>query len=507
MKRIATGGALPALIAVATAPAAWADVTPQEVWQDWLAYIESAGYVATYDTESAGDALTVRDLRLVMALPEDDEGNTGRVETTIDRIVFDDAGDGTVSITLSDEIPISITGEEDDEPFAIRLAARQPDLDILVSGDPGALVYDYSASRMALALEDVVRSGETLPAEEARGEMVLTDFSGRTSNLTGDLREIDQTAQAGSLSYTLDFRDPDSGDLVQMSGQADDLEIEAQTRLPLRMTADDMQSLLDEGFAAEAVFSYGAGRTSVDAQSEDGPFQLQSNSAGGRLGVAIDGARIGYDVSQSDVEVEVTSAQMPMPVTMTLDEIGFSLALPHSAGEEPEPFSLGLTLAGFTISDAIWNMIDPAGQLPRDPASIVLDLSGRARVLADLFDPEAMESDAPPVELSQLSLQEMLFSAAGARLTGQGQFEFEGAPSPAFGGLPQPEGTLNLTLSGGNALLDTLVQMGLVPEEDATGMRMMMALFTVPGDAPDTLTSTIEINESGQIFANGQRIQ
>ncbi len=48
--------------------------------------------------------------------------------------------------------------------------------------------------------------------------------------------------------------------------------------------------------------------------------------------------------------------------------------------------------------------------------------------------------------------------------------------------------------------------MGLLPEQEAMGFRMMMSMFTVAtGD--DTMTSKIEINEQGHILANGQRIQ
>jgi hypothetical protein len=36
---------------------------------------------------------------------------------------------------------------------------------------------------------------------------------------------------------------------------------------------------------------------------------------------------------------------------------------------------------------------------------------------------------------------------------------------------------------------------------------MMMGLFAVPGDAPDTLNSKIEFTQDGQILANGQRIK
>ena len=49
--------------------------------------------------------------------------------------------------------------------------------------------------------------------------------------------------------------------------------------------------------------------------------------------------------------------------------------------------------------------------------------------------------------------------------------------------------------------------MGLIPEDQAVGARLMLGLFARPGDGPDTLVSTIEMKEDGSILANGQRIR
>ena len=73
--------------------------------------------------------------------------------------------------------------------------------------------------------------------------------------------------------------------------------------------------------------------------------------------------------------------------------------------------------------------------------------------------------------------------------------------------MPRPKGGVDLTLVGGNGLLDKLVGMGLLPEEQAMGARMMMGLFAVPGEGEDTLNSRIEVNDEGHVLANGQRIR
>ena len=38
-------------------------------------------------------------------------------------------------------------------------------------------------------------------------------------------------------------------------------------------------------------------------------------------------------------------------------------------------------------------------------------------------------------------------------------------------------------------------------------LRMMLAMFTQPGESSDSLASEIEFREGGQIFANGQQIK
>ena len=98
-------------------------------------------------------------------------------------------------------------------------------------------------------------------------------------------------------------------------------------------------------------------------------------------------------------------------------------------------------------------------------------------------------------------------SLVGTKLTGDGDFAFDNSNTEEFDGLPSPSGVANLELVGANQLIDTLIGMGIISDNDALGARMMMGLMAVPGEEPDTLNSTIEFTEDGQILANGQRIK
>ena len=93
-------------------------------------------------------------------------------------------------------------------------------------------------------------------------------------------------------------------------------------------------------------------------------------------------------------------------------------------------------------------------------------------------------------------------AAAGAVLTADGAIVDKSTP-----GNPSGVGKLNAMLVGGNTLLDTLVGMGLVDTNQAMGARMALGVVARAGDGEDTLVSEIEINEAGEIYANGQRIK
>ena len=73
--------------------------------------------------------------------------------------------------------------------------------------------------------------------------------------------------------------------------------------------------------------------------------------------------------------------------------------------------------------------------------------------------------------------------------------------------MPRPEGALDVKLTGGNGLIDSLVRIGLIEEAQVTGARLMMAIFTNQVEGEDTMTSKLVVDENGSVFANGQQIK
>ncbi len=202
-----------------------------------------------------------------------------------------------------------------------------------------------------------------------------------------------------------------------------------------------------------------------------------------------------------------TPGDMPLPpITLTAARSSGAVRVPMVASEAQQEFGLSMSLEGVELSEAAWSMFDPAGVLPREPATLALEISGTGRLDVDVIDAAAMEAasqdDTPPGELRSVSLDRLRLALVGAELTGTGAFTFDNATVP-----PAPEGKIELTLTGANALIDKLVKMGLIPEDQAMGARMMIGMFAKPGEGEDVLTSTIEVRKDGSVIANGMQIK
>ena len=148
-------------------------------------------------------------------------------------------------------------------------------------------------------------------------------------------------------------------------------------------------------------------------------------------------------------------------------------------------------------------MFDPAGALPRDPADLAIEISGKTKIdLAAMVDAENTGAEPPIPAPETLDIKEMTLKVAGAAFAGTGAFTFDNTA-----GMPMPLGEANVVVTGANALIDGLIGTGLVTKEDAMGARMMMGAFMSPGANPDELTSKIEAKPGFEIYVNGQRIQ
>jgi hypothetical protein len=507
-KQIGFGGATAIFLALA-APVAQADITADDIWADWRGYMSEAGYAVTATESRSGNMLTISDMAMTLAIPEEN----ATITLNLGSVSMVENGDGSVNVEYPNPLPIrfSVTGEGDGDQVSGTVNMTHTGSMMKVEGNPGDLTYTHSSATNEITIAELVVEGELVPPGVMDFSVIFNDTSGVARMTSGDLREFDQTYNVGSLSYVIAFSDPGSQDGGTMMGAMIGLRLAGNGAMPRNADPSDMAAMMAAGLRADGSISYTSGNSDIQGQDGNDRFAMTTSSGGGNFEVKVDQTNLRYSVLSRDLKVSVSSSELPFPVETSFTESGFTLDAPVAKSDTPQDFQIGINLSGFTMSDMIWSLFDPASILPRDPATIAMDISGKARMLFDMMDPEALaemnSSPTPPAEVHSLNINQLLVSLVGASLSGDGAFTFDNSDLQTFGGVPRPNGSISLKLVGGNGLIDKLIQMGFVSDQDAMGARMMMGMLAVPGDAPDTLNSRIEINEQGHVLANGQRIQ
>ena len=492
-KRFLTGAAAGALIA----GAAHADVTASQVWQDWVAALEGAD--ATYTAESIDESdeqVTVTGLELVSEF----EGGSYQVE--IDRVVLDTNADGTVTVTTSPRYPIVVEGtDEEGQSTSATLQVSHPDLVMTVSGDEVNRRHAYDAPEITIELVEATQNGE--PADLSLSA-TLTDTSGSYAVSEDETSRFDSTLAAAGARLSVAGTDPSNDGTFALAFEMSDLAADNVTSF-LDADITDMASALRDGFGTEGSFSYGPTTYSVSGTNADGQFGVQGAAESGSLMVDLSADGLTYGARNVGQSLTMSGDQVPLPeVTFEIAESEVSVTMPVLPSDEPQPFDAVLRMVDLTVGEDVWGMFDPAGVLPRDPATLVIDVDGTASVSEDLLA-EGATMEGPPGDIESLSIDELRLSLLGADLTGTGELKFSAPGGMAV--MPQPVGQIGLRLEGANELIDRLVQMGLIPQDQAMSARMMLGMFAQPGEGEDTLNSTFEFTEDGGIIANGQRLR
>jgi len=493
-------GGSAAFITLMGSTASIADITSQEVWDDWNSYMSGFGYEVTASPEITGDSVVVNSLMIAMDLPDDG----GKVKVDFGEISFKDQGDGTVAVILPDQKPIAISLNND---FSVTLNYDTTGMSMIVSGAADDLTYTYSAPKVAVSIADLVIDGEKV--ENAKLDLALTNLAGTSTSKMGALRNIVQTFASDMFTYDLSITEPSGNSTIALKGSMADFKMDSDSSIPANVDFAKMADALNNGFAAKGGLSWGAGGYEFSSNDSGATVNGSSNSDSGSLKFAMNREIINYGGVAKGTKSSFTSSDFPFPIDITIAESAFNLLMPAGPSDDPKDLNLTVKLVDFNVNDMIWSMADPMGKLPHDPATIVLEVDGKANWFVDIMDPTALDSGKfdIPGALHELTLKALELKVAGADLTGNGAFTFNNDDLETFDGLPAPTGEINLQLVGGNALLDNLVAMGLLPEDQAMGVRMMTGMFAVAGEGDDTLTSKIEVNGDGSILANGQRIK
>lgn len=474
-------------------------LTPAGVWTLMKDRLTAMGQtVSVGSQDSAGDRLILRNITSLAKRPD------GTVAYAVPELDLQGAKDGTVTMTMSPSIYAAFSNTSPTGTTTKgNVKLTQHGLRTDISGTPGDLTYTTAVPQIDVAVNNLTVAGQDMPLDVTG---TIRDISSTIHLRTTDATEITSTSGAASAKMTVDgaLRSKGGESKIHVDFAMQDLSSRARATVPQGVNMQDVAAALNAGYAANSHFSYGP--TTYTVTLDGGLFsgKIEGKAAGGSAHVTMDRHHLQYSAHGKESSQVITSPLLPMPeLSWSMKDSVLNFLMPVEQAKTPQPLGLVVKLDGLTLGKGFWQMVDPKAMLPHDPANVVLDLAGKGSWNFNILDP-AQQINAPkiPGQIDELTLNKLKVEAVGTKLMGTGSLKIDNS-DPA---VPRPDGTINLTLTGAIGLLDKLKAMGLLPQQKDMVARMMLGLFTVPGGAPDTVTSQIQFNPDGSILANGQPI-
>ena len=483
----------------AFAGTALADVSAGDVWANWQEQLSAYGdgQITIGGETYSGKSLTVDGITISA------ETNGSASTIAIPQIILTENGDGTVTVAFAPNIPITFHPDGPDNENLVEMVLQLVNGTVVVSGSPEAMVYDYSADRMTLSATQIIEDGAEVPADIL---LNANGLQGQSRQTAGDVRDLASSFAASSVDVLIGFDDGESR--VDLSGRATNVTATSDARLG----AGAIQNITDlrdiDGYL-NASYQSGPGTFVLSVDEDGGATTIVLGTGSTSFDMAIAADSISMESLSSDVAMSLSGDEMPFPISLTARALGQSFAFPVISTDEPMPIGMTLNISDLSLDDQIWGILDPFGAVPHEPLTLQFGIDGTGRLLFDLDDPDGDEKIAAgesPLEIQSANISGLRLAFAGAELTGEGAFTFDNSDTETFPGLPRPEGRARLEAVGLNTMFDRLATVGLLPEEELMGFRLMLGMFAdVVGD--DHLVSQIEITPLGQILLNGQRLR
>lgn len=490
--------------AMVSATAAFADITAQEAFDAWQEQMtRTNGISLSYaNADMNGDTLTITGLDIDLA----DETLEGLdYDITVDAITFTENSDGTVTNKITSPLTISMTNSLSPNAGGAQISIDATNGETVFSGSPDNLTMTGTYPQVSASVDQIIENGMEMPME-----ISVTMYDAETVNtmvLTGDRINIVQSGSIAKTDLFVDFIDGADG--LKLSGQLFGTAYQGTSEMPADMSNTNPADFMSMGIVGELTYTNDSAQFLAMLQDFSGVTNVTLAHNGGETIMTFDEVGFGFDTSAKDISLQMAGGAVPLPVDVTLGELGMDMTMPLAATDGPVNFGIGFDVIDLGINELIWSLIDPTGALPHDPITAQLGLTGTGKLFFDLTDPEqaeAMAMGAVPGEIYSASIDRLKIALAGAMLTGTGDFTFDNGDMFTFPGMPRPEGSLTLSGEGINGLLDKIAGMGLPVGEQIMGARMMLGMFsTVTGD--DQIESTVEVNDQGHVLVNGQRMR
>ena len=485
------------------ASAAVADLTADRVWAQTIDLIEEAGGSITALATRDGDSLNISNVRFRFDVPDNDE----IVIVSMDGWSLLEK-DGKVQVEQPDyqEIVVKVAGQDD-------VTAR---LSYTVRGDmgvysevEGTMIQTWDIASAEIKLIELI-APDYDPAE-ATVEFVLS-LKDAMSNMMYMGNGHQQSVQSlGEMAFDVTIVAPAEDVDLNSSATIRGLMTEGFQSVNFNGTPDQIFAELKAGGGLRATSSLDGIEFKMDGKAEGEVFDISFVADRSSSNMNIDNGKVAISAVINDIAFNAfVPAEIPLPLSGGIEKIAYDIDIPLAAAPEVQQVHFGTEYLGLSISDTIWAMFDPSGQLDRTPINLIVDLSAGVRLDRDLIDANIEElMDRDPTQFGSIEsfgLNELLVSALGAVVKGSGDFTFDMNDLQTFDGMPRPEGEASIVVSGLNSVFDQLIEAGLLQPDQLMPVRMGLGMgFVATGE--DELTSEIEVRSNGGVYVNGQRMR
>jgi hypothetical protein len=483
-----------------------ADVTGADVWATYSAYYEATGAQVFGTATADGDETVINDSALLYRFPMGIA--TLRVGLPDMRLV--DQSDGTVTISYPEAFDVRFEFDVPSEGAgSLTLGIAQENYQGSVAGDPGDMTFTQSADVLTVEAKDI-----NVPEEDVDFSMLISGAGYNTTShvVTGDLitTTTEMALGAADVAYVLNSND---GAIVSNTGQFGANETTFESAFPAG--GSDVMNLS----TALAAGAYLRGTTDAEGSSSetvttvDGEVLSEQSQTTGRTTsrVSVDAAGVDLYAEGESVEFNMLIPEVfPFPISGSMGAAAGGYKFPLMPSEDPQDVALRLDFSDLVISDELWGLFDPSGELPRDPASINIDVEGTVISGIDALNFATFESQfeqaVPPISLETLTINEISVAAIGASALATGTFIVDNSDMTTFDGFPAPEGSAILNVEGANALIDRLIAFGVIGPDEAGMARLGMGLIA-KSTGDDAFETRLDVNDEGHVIVNGQRMR
>ncbi|MEL6570045.1 MAG: hypothetical protein AAFQ64_00195 [Pseudomonadota bacterium] len=501
-------GSISAIALTLAAPQALADIKGPDVWAAYVAYYEATGAQVIGTPETAGGVTEVVDPTLLYRFPF----GFATIRVVLPTVTFTDQSDGTVAMSYPATFDVTVEADVPDQGSGTGIFTVTQDNYVgSAAGDPDAVVISYAADGLQLGLKEL-----TFPDSDDlsfQGQILSEGYGGTSTIAIGeDFVTVtgDTVARPADLAYVMEFP---SGDLMTQTGEYGQAAYQTEMSLPKGGTSlFALSKALTDGAFVRVTSQIDSNSSNAVTTIGGQVLSDQTTNTGSSVtefSVSADGLHVASEVGESSFDVLMPD-MIPVPIEGVLAAATATYTFPLLPRDTAQNIVLKLGLTDLTLSEDLWAMFDPAAEMPRDPASLNIDIIGSVVSEIDWLDFANLEAQldqpVPPITPEEITINDLSISAVGASAQGSGAFTLDLTDLETFDGFPRPEGAANLAVSGANALLDRLTNLGLIGPDEAGMARLGMG-FIARSTGADSFETAVEVNAEGQVFVNGQRMR